>query len=299
MPHLSDHSYAMRKDLQMEPPPKHLEEHDYQMSEENLNNLYHKALEISVQYADDCGYAIISENNKLVNYRASTTPNTLKERNLNCNEDKNEDYLIKSKGTDEWKTCKYLGSLLNTEADIKRRKSLALTAMNNMDDIWKSRLSRNIKIRIFNACIAPIFLCNSELWTTTSSTNGIINAFQRRLLRYAINIKYPKTISTQKLKETLKYTDWSTYISTQRLRWLGHALRLPEDSPAKQALYVIEEPTLRTVGRPKLKWIDVVKQQLQQLDISWEDAQNMHRVEWRGVVDRWRKLQDATPVASN
>ena len=89
------------------------------MSEENLNNLYHKALEISVQYADDCGFAIISENNKLVNYRASTIPNTLNERNLKCNEDKNEDYLIKSKGTDEWKTCKYLGSLLNTEADIK------------------------------------------------------------------------------------------------------------------------------------------------------------------------------------
>ena len=37
--------------------------------------------------------------------------------------------------------------------------------------------------------------------------------------------------------------EWSLYISTQRLRWLGHALRLPEDSPAKQALYEIEKPT--------------------------------------------------------
>ena len=137
-----------------------------------------------------------------------------------------------------------------------------------MNDVWKSHLSRNIKVRIFNACIAPIFLCNAELWTTTSTINDTINAFQRRLLRYALNIKYPKTISTQKLKETLKYTDWSTYISTQRLRWFGHALRLPEDSPAKQALYVVQEPTLRTVGRPRTRWTELVKQQLDQINIS-------------------------------
>ena len=63
-----------------------------------------------------------------------------------------------------------MGELLNTDEDIKRRKILALDAMETMNNIWKSHLSEDIKIRIFNACTAPIFLSNSELWTTATAT---------------------------------------------------------------------------------------------------------------------------------
>ena len=300
-PHLSDHNYAMREDLQTEPLPEHLREHDYQMSEEKINELYHRTLEIAVQYADDCGYAIVAEDDKLMRYRATLIPPTLRKRNLLCNEDKNEDFLIKAKGNTEWKSCKYLGSLFDTEKDIKRRKMLALNAMKDMIYIWESHLSQNTKLRIFNSYIQPIFLSNSELWTTTETINGTINAFQRRLLRYALNIRYPKTMSNQKLKETAKHMEWSLYISTQRLRWLGHALRLPEDSPAKQALYEIEKPTKRTVGRPKLKWIDIVKNQLSKLKITWEETKELsqNRVGWREVVDRWKRMQNATSSCEN
>ena len=234
-------------------------------------------------------------------YRATLIPPTLRKRNLLCNEDKNEDFLIKAKGNTEWKSCKYLGSLFDTEKDIKRRKMLALNAMKDMTYIWESHLSQNTKLRIFNSYIQPIFLSNSELWTTTETINGTINAFQRRLLRYALNIRYPKTMSNQKLKETAKHMEWSLYISTQRLRWLGHALRLPEDSPAKQALYEIEKPTKRTVGRPKLKWIDIVKNQLSKLKITWEETKELsqNRVGWREVVDRWKRMQNATSSCEN
>ena len=49
-----------------------------------------------MQYADDCGYAIISQTNELMKYRATTIPPSLKRRNLNCNEEKNEDYEVKN-----------------------------------------------------------------------------------------------------------------------------------------------------------------------------------------------------------
>ena len=108
-------------------------------------------------------------------------------------------------------------------------------------------------------------------------------------------------MSNQKLKETAKHMEWSLYISTQRLRWLGHALRLPEDSPAKQALYEIEKPTKRTVGRPKLKWIDIVENQLSKLKITWEETKELsqNRVGWREVVDRWKRMQNATSSCEN
>ena len=191
----------------------------------------------------------------------------------------------------------------DTMKDIRRRKGLTINAMHTMNHIWKSSvISENTKLRIFASYIQPVFLSNSELWTTTTSIEGIINSFQRRLLRWAINIRYPRKISTETLKARLKYQQWSEYISTQRLRWLGHALRLPEDSPAKQALNIIDEPVTRTRGRPKLKWIDIVRNQLKELNITWEKAKEIsqHRAKWRELVVIWSKReQNATPVAQN
>ena len=128
--------------------------------------------------------------------------------------------------------------------------------MKTMNNIWRSKISSNIKCRIFNACIAPIFLANSELWTVHGGLDKIIDCFQWRLLRQALNIRYPKEISNDNLKKITNLKEWSIHISIQRLKWLGHALRLPENSPAKQALLEIENTPKRSRGRPKTKWID-------------------------------------------
>ena len=290
-PHLQDHSYAIRTDLQKET-PSHLQDHTYDISESKINALYKEALEIAVQYADDCGYAIISQTNELMKYRAATIPPSLKRRNLNCNEEKNEDYEVKNKGDDRWTACKYLGSLLDTEKDITRRKILALDAMKTMNNIWRSRISRNIKCRIFNACIAPIFLANSELWTVNGRIDKKIDCFQRRLLRQALNIRYPKKISNENLKEITNFKEWSIHISIQRLRWLGHAFRLPENSPAKQALLEIENTPKRCRGRPKTKWIDTVEKQLEKLNVTFQEAKYIatNRKKWNQIINRWCKM---------
>ena len=46
----------------------------------------------------------------------------------------------------------------------------------------------------FKAYFEPIFLCNCEIWTITSSqAKNTTNVFQRRLLRtYALNVKWSK-----------------------------------------------------------------------------------------------------------
>ena len=45
-------------------------------------------------------------------------PPTLKEKNLRVNETKSEEYAIKRGGDENWKNCKYFGSLLDTDKDI-------------------------------------------------------------------------------------------------------------------------------------------------------------------------------------
>ena len=132
------------------------------------------------------------------------------------------------------KKCKYLGSLLDTEHDISRRKILATTAYNQLKQIFESKkVQIPTKVRLLKSHIESIFLYNSELWTLTKKLENTINVFQRNLLRKVLNIKWPNKISKKQLYERMKIDEWSKTIKERRLSWYGHLLRLPDNTPAK------------------------------------------------------------------
>ena len=86
-----------------------------------------------------------------------------------------------------------------------------------------------------------------------------IDAFQRKLLRRVIDIRWPKIISNTKLKDITKISEWSKTIQKRRLKWLGHLMRLPEETPARRSQKESLSEIKRKVGRPKLTWIKVIE----------------------------------------
>ena len=92
-----------------------------------------------------------------------------------------------------WRNCKVLGSKLDTVKDFQRRKGLTIDSMREMDYIYKSKsLSIDTKVRTFNAFASSVFLYNSKLWTVAATLEKKIDSFLRRMLRQAINIRWPK-----------------------------------------------------------------------------------------------------------
>ena len=60
---------------------------------------------------------------------------------------------------EEVKDFKYLGSWVHsTEQDIKVRKATAWKVCNKLSKIWKSTLSRNLKIKLFHATVESVLL---------------------------------------------------------------------------------------------------------------------------------------------
>ena len=82
--------------------PNHLKGHGYSKPQD----IY---FEIDQQYADDIS-RITNCKHEIENITA-TVPQQLMKRNLNVNITKTEDYIIRREGPEEWKKCKYLGSL--------------------------------------------------------------------------------------------------------------------------------------------------------------------------------------------
>ena len=275
---LEDHNYSKPPIVTENLLPKHLQDHSYATK----RDIY---LDINLQYADDISW-ISNADHKIEDVK-KRIPNQLESFNLHVNETKTEEHRIKRGGNDNWKKCKYLGTLLDTNSDISRRKCLAILAFNKLKIAFNSKLTIKNKIRIFNAYIESIFLYNAELWTLTKKLAEDINIFQRSLLRKILKIAWPKKISNKDLYSKTKTVEWSKKIQKRRLLWIGHLFRLPEDAPAKQALAEGIRKVKRPRGKPKTMWLGAVQKELHKLNLTLDNAKEIaqERQKWTDIVD--------------
>ena len=66
-----------------------------------------------------------------------------------------------------------------------------------------------------------------------------------------------------------------------RLRWFGHLHRADYRKPAKDIMSV-EVNGKRDRGRPRTRWKDNIKRDMQELNLTGEDAEE--RKQWRGRI---------------
>ena len=114
------------------------------------------------------------------------------------------------------------------------------------------------KIGIFKAYVETTLLYNSETWALTATLEESLNSFHRRILRIAINIRYPKKISSKNLYILTKETPISDRIRKRRIALFGHVLRLHPDTPAQKALQFHIVPRKRPVGHPHATWLALI-----------------------------------------
>jgi len=71
----------------------------------------------------------------------------------------------------------------------------------------------------------------------------------------------------------------------RRLWWLGHVWPMGKDRRANQVFQLIPEGRKRR-GRPRKNWTETFKNDLRDLEIYWERAEEvpMDRAEWRRCV---------------
>ena len=273
-----DHCYVTHEHQNL---VEHLVDHDYFIQTKSEH------LDIKQEYADDLS-RLTSDNNE-IQFMKENLPKILKARDLIINEPKTEEYHIARKGKcdDKWKECKLLGSLLDTEKDIERRKCLAASVIKTLKNIlYSKKLSISTKVRVFDAYVAPVFLYNSELWTLSNSMNNKLDSYHRRLLRTVVlNTRYPKIVSNVDIYKKTCAKPWSIVISERRLRWVGHVSRMHLDTPARKALQYAMAPFKRKRGRPKLTWINMITKQLNEMNINLCDIFEIakDRKEWNRV----------------
>ena len=147
-------------------------------------------IDINQQYADDISkiFTSISAIEKM----KDELPVKLAQRELNINQSKEEECTIKRANYDNrWRDCELLGSLIDTQNDIKTGKVFATNAANNLKHLFLNKdVTIDVKTKLFKSYITPIFLYNSELWTLTNNMQRKVDSFQRRIIRkFVLNVQ--------------------------------------------------------------------------------------------------------------
>ena len=104
--------------------------------------------------------------------------------------------------------------------------------------VWLSKsLRKDIKIRIFNACVKTVLLYGCETWLVTNEIQRKIQTFVNRCLRYIIRIWWPNIISNKDLWKATGQEDINLEIRKRKFRWIGHTLRKEDGEIPKAALH--------------------------------------------------------------
>ena len=176
----------------------------------------------------------------------------------------------------------YLGSrIMRTERDFEVRKGKAWGACHQLQDIWKSGMRRDMKIRLFRATVESVLLYGSETWTIGHSLEKRINGCYSRMLRMALNISWKERIRNVDVFGNIPMP--SVMIANRRMRMAGHIAR-HEDLLANKLLFWEPQHGHRGRGRPHLNYIDMLKRDTSLSSTDEIRTMMLDRDVWRGVV---------------
>ena len=137
---------------------------------------------------------------------------------------------------------------------------------------------------MYRACVLSTLLYGSETWCTKKHHIERLESFHTRQLRLLLGIKYSDRIRNTDVRTRAGIPETILImIRERRLRWLAHVERMDDTRLPKQALHGQLAGGKRPAHKPRKRWVDCIREDLESFGISendWaEHAQD--REKWR------------------
>ena len=173
---------------------------------------------------------------------------------------------------------KYLGSTLQAEGgcekDVTSRTQSGWNRWREMSGvICDKKVPEALKNKIYKTAIRPAMTYGGECWPIRKSDQRRINTTEMKMLRWMQGKTRKDHIRNTTIRENAHVQPINTFLTKKRLSWFGHVQRREEHNIAKYVL-ATQVPGSRPRGRPKLRWMDRIKQDMKENNIRPECATN-------------------------
>ena len=102
-----------------------------------------------------------------------------------------------------------------------------------------------------------------------------------KMLRFAVGLTRKDKIKNDYIMGTIKIERLGMKMREGRLRWYGHVMRRDQEYIGRRVIEM-ELPGKRKRGRPKRRFLDVVKEDMEKVGVWEMDIEN--RTLWRKII---------------
>jgi hypothetical protein len=184
------------------------------------------------------------------------------------------------------------------QEEIKCRLKLGNACYYSVQNLLSSSLlSKTLKIKKYRTIILPVVLYGCETWSLTLREERRRRVFKNRVLRRVFGPKRDEVtgewrkLYNEELRDLYSLPNIVRVVKSRRMRWVGHVAHMEEGRGVHRVL-VGKPKGKRPLGRPRRRWEDDIKMDLQEVGGGgdWmELAQD--RDWWRALVNTVMNLR--------
>ena len=141
--------------------------------------------------------------------------------------------------------------------------------------------TKRVKGKVYKTVVRPAMMYGAETWAVKKTQEKKLDVAEMRMLRWMSGVTKLYRIRNEIIRGTTKVGEISKKVQESRLKWYGHVLRRQDEYVGKRVM-AMEVPGNRTRGRPKRRWLDSIRNDLLERELSREDAQE--RAKWRRLI---------------
>ena len=104
---------------------------------------------------------------------------------------------------------------------------------------------------------------------------------EMKMLRFAMGVMRKDKIKNENIRSTVKVEQLGMKMREGRLRWYEHVMRRDQEYVGRKMMEM-ELPGKRRRGRPKRRFLDAVKEDMQEVGVKETDVED--RKMWRMMI---------------
>ena len=138
------------------------------------------------------------------------------------------------------------------------------------------RISFKVKGKLYTTVVRLAMMYGAETWAMKKAQEKKLDVAEMRMLRWMSGVTKLDRIRNERIRWTTKVGELSKKVQESMLKWYGHVLRREDECVGKRVMGM-EVPGKRRRGRPKWEWLDSIRNDLLERELSMEDAQDRPR----------------------